>query len=154
MIEKIVSGGQTGADRAALDWAIAREIPYGGWCPKGRRAEDGMVPARYKLRETTTANYLQRTEQNVVDSDGTVALSMRPVLTGGSKRTAAFAAKHLRPLLHLHAGLEDAAMELERFVRTHRIKILNCAGPRASGEPGIAEFVMRVLEEAFRPGNP
>ncbi len=87
MIRKIVSGGQTGADRAALDWAMSRGVPHGGWCPKGRRAEDGPIPARYCLQETEAANYLVRTEQNIVDSDGTVIFTLKAVLSGGSKRT-------------------------------------------------------------------
>lgn len=97
---KIVSGGQTGADRAALEWAISRGIPHGGWCPKGRLAEDGIIPAQYNLHEMKSADYLRRTEQNVIDSDGTVIFT----LTGGSKRTMGFAAKHLRPVLHLCAA--------------------------------------------------
>ena len=87
-ITKIVSGGQTGADRAALDWAIEYEIPHGGWCPKGRLAEDGAIPAQYRLQESQSKNYLQRTEWNVRDTDGTVIFTMEPHLSGGSKRTA------------------------------------------------------------------
>ncbi|MCC6355238.1 MAG: putative molybdenum carrier protein [Verrucomicrobiae bacterium] len=87
IIEKIVSGGQTGADRAALDAAIALGIPHGGWCPKGRRAEDGRIPGRYRLAETPGANYLQRTEWNVRDSDGTVLFTLGKAATGGSRKT-------------------------------------------------------------------
>ena len=87
MFFKIVSGGQTGADRAALDWAISRGVPHCGWCPKGGRAEDGPIPARYCLEESGSANYLVRTERNVVDSDGTVIFTLETELTGGSKRT-------------------------------------------------------------------
>ena len=74
MIEKIISGGQTGADRAALDWAIASGVPHGGWCPKGRKAEDGPIPSCYTLTESPSANYLQRTEWNARDADGTAVL--------------------------------------------------------------------------------
>jgi hypothetical protein len=101
VIEKIVSGGQTGADRAALAWAIERGIPHGGWCPKGRLAEDGGVPARYKLTETFTSRYLQRTESNVRDSDGTVVLTISPILSGGSKKTAFLAKMHKKPVIHI-----------------------------------------------------
>jgi len=76
-ILKIVSGGQTGADRAALDWAIRNGVPCGGWCPKGRRAEDGAIEAKYPLKESSSRSYLQRTEWNVGDSDGTVVFSLR-----------------------------------------------------------------------------
>ena len=84
----LISGGQTGADRAALDFALAANLTHGGWCPRGRLAEDGPIPARYTLRETPSANYLQRTEWNVRDSDGTVVFAVSPCLTGGTKRTA------------------------------------------------------------------
>jgi len=98
---KIVSGGQTGADQAALDWAMKRGVPHGGWCPKGRRAEDGPIGGRYQLKETPSSNYLQRTEWNARDSDGTVVFSVAEVLTGGSKKTVDLARKHGRPVLHL-----------------------------------------------------
>jgi hypothetical protein len=149
MIEKIVSGGQTGADRAALDWAISRGIPHGGWCPKGRLAEDGPIPAKYQLQETSTKNYLQRTEQNVIDSDGTVIFSIRPVLTGGSKRTMDVALKRKRPVLLICPVAKDPAKMLREFVRGCEIKTLNVAGPRASNEPKIADFVMKVLDDTF-----
>ena len=79
-IEKIVAGGQTGADIAALDFAIERSIPHGGWCPLGRKAEDGTIDPRYTLKETPSSGYVQRTEWNVRDSDGTVGFSIAPVL--------------------------------------------------------------------------
>lgn len=83
---KLLSGAQTGADRAALDWAIFRDVPHGGWCPKGRKAEDGKIPPQYQLTETPSASYLQRTEWNVRDSDGTVIFTVAAGLAGGSKR--------------------------------------------------------------------
>ena len=86
MLEKIVSGGQTGADRAALDFAIKQKIPHGGWVPKGGLAEDGPLPKKYKLTEMPTDSYQERTEQNVIDSDGTVIIS-HGKLTGGSAYT-------------------------------------------------------------------
>jgi len=148
ILRKIVSGGQTGADRTALDWAISRGVPHGGWCPKGRRAEDGPIPAHYALQETDSANYLVRTEQNVIDSDGTVVFSIKPLLSGGSKKTADFARKHGKPLLHLHPGIETPGHELAAFIQTNGIKVLNAAGPRLSGEPRIAEFVLAALKAA------
>ena len=102
IVIKIVSGGQTGADRAALDWAIENDIPHGGWCPKGRKAEDGVIDARYELKESTSASYLQRTEWNVRDSTGTVIFTLCAELTGGSKKTADFAKKHQKPWIHFH----------------------------------------------------
>jgi len=85
MLEKIVSGGQTGADIAALDVALKHGFPHGGWCPKGRRSEDGSIPARYNLFETPSASYLERTERNVRDTDGTVVFTLAAKVTGGSK---------------------------------------------------------------------
>jgi hypothetical protein len=150
-LARIVSGGQTGADRAALDWAMARRIPHGGWCPRGRKAEDGPIPRRYRLRETPSESYLQRTEWNVRDSDGTVILSLAGTLTGGSRKTADLAAQHGKPCLHLtgEADWSSAAERLRRFARAHDIRILNVAGPRASTEPEVGEFVRGILDLAF-----
>lgn len=103
---KIVSGGQTGADRGGLDAAIYCNMPYGGWCPKGRKAEDGVIPDKYHLQEHASADYLARTEANVVDSDATVIFTMG-VLEGGSKKTAQFAKKHNKPCLHVDLELLD-----------------------------------------------
>ncbi len=96
MIKKIISGGQLGADQAALDAAIKLEIPHGGWIPKGRMTESGPLPDRYKLQEMTTNSYPKRTEKNVTDSDGTVIISSGK-LTDGSKLTEKLAEKHKKP---------------------------------------------------------
>jgi hypothetical protein len=147
----IVSGGQTGADRAALDWAIGRAIDHGGWCPRGRRAEDGVIPPRYRLSETPSERYEQRTEWNVRDSDGTVILTLSEALTGGSRTTAECATKLGRPWLHVsrQADGEGAADALRRFVADHEIRVLNVAGPRASGEPDVGDFVRTTLDRAL-----
>jgi hypothetical protein len=147
MIKKIVSGGQTGADRGALDWAIANSIAHGGWCPAGRRAEDGVIAERYLLTETSTKAYGQRTKLNVRDSDGTLIISLAAVLSGGSKATADYARALGRPCLHLHRGNACGAT-IRGFIERHRIRVLNVAGPRESREPGIAKFVMKLLTEA------
>lgn len=144
---KIISGGQTGADRAGLDVAIARGIPHGGWCPKGRKSEDGPLPTRYLLTETPSASYLVRTELNAAESDATVIFTLG-ALSGGSKRTADFAKKHGRPFLHvvLVGGREtQAAARLAAFVHLHRIARLNVAGSRESKEPGIHTRAFTVL---------
>jgi len=151
MIQALISGGQTGADRAALDWAIFRRIPRSGWCPKGRKAEDGTLDTRYNLKESPSANYLQRTEWNARDSDGTVIFSIAPMLTGGSLKTQVFATKHKKPCAHIHAGLYAPEAALLRFIAAHGIKSLNVAGPRGSKEPGVYDFVIRVLDGAFFP---
>lgn len=148
---RIISGGQTGADRAGLDVALRRGIPHGGWCPRGRLAEDGPLSARYQLTETSTANYLVRTEMNAARSDATVILTLGP-LRGGSKRTAGFAARHRRPFLHLNLSSGDtssAAEALASFVSAHQVRILNVAGSRESKAPGIHAAVVEVMDAAL-----
>ena len=148
-ILKVVSGGQTGADRAALDWALSHKLPCGGWCPKGRKAEDGAIDAKYPLKESLSASYLQRTEWNVRDSDATVLFSLASELTGGSKETAEFAKKHHKPWIHLAAGDQDVAQRLKDWLTQNAVAVLNVAGPRASKEPGIASFVILTLDAVF-----
>jgi hypothetical protein len=150
-LARIVSGGQTGADRAALDWALAHGLPHGGWCPRGRKAEDGTIALHYRLTETPGDSYVQRTEWNVRDSDGTAILSLSQTLTGGSRKTAELARQYGKPWLHLsqEASRGDAAEQLRRFVLEHHIGVLNVAGPRASTEPDIGRFVRETLDLAF-----
>ncbi len=149
-ILKIVSGGQTGADRAAFDWAIANDIPHGGWCPRGRLAEDGIIPDFYRMRETVSAEYAVRTERNVSESDGTVIFTIGKALTGGSKDTATIATRLKKPWMHIsRADSIDPPEELRLFIKAHRIKVLNVAGTRASKEPLIADFVKATLRAAF-----
>lgn len=154
-IKKIVSGGQTGGDRAGLDFAIKMGIPHGGWCPKGRKAEDGAIPETYMLIETPSANYLQRTEWNVRDSDATVIFTMAGHLSGGSKRTAEFAAKHRKPCLHLprHGGSHEPVLTLQRFVEANNVAVLNVAGSRASKEPELWKWAFETLEAAVLHGS-
>jgi hypothetical protein len=143
----IVSGGQTGADRAALDWSIANGVPHGGWCPRGRRAEDGRIADRYLLKETQGTQYAQRTEWNVRDSDGTVIFTIDPHLHGGAKRTMEFAREYRKPWLHLSqtVPIEENVETLRAFILDHQIAILNVAGSRASMEPEIGAFVGEML---------
>ena len=147
MLKKIISGGQTGADRASLDFAIARGIPHGGWCPRGRVAEDGLIDARYQLAETPSEDPAQRTEWNVRDADGTVIFSISPTLSGGSQKSARFASRYEKPLLHLCRERDrgTAAKKLSDFLLEHQIKTLNIAGPRASEEPEVAKFTLETL---------
>jgi hypothetical protein len=148
----IISGGQTGADRAGLDFAIYNNIPHRGWCPKGRKAEDGGIPPQYQLQETPSSGYLQRTEWNARDSDGTVIFTMGKELTGGSKRTAEFASRHGKPILHLYPGL-GYVMErlLVDFVTNNEIRELNVAGTRGSKDPKVYGFALELLKAAFAP---
>jgi Circularly permutated YpsA SLOG family len=151
LLHKIMYGGQTGGDRAALDRAIGRGIPHGGWCPAGRLAEDGPIDLRYQLKETPSSSYPQRTEWNVRDSDSMVVFSIEASLTGGSKKTVTLAHKHRKPVLHLSrsGGPALSHMELRRFITSNRVQTLNVAGPRASKEPEVAAFVRAVLGQAF-----
>ena len=148
MIRKIVSGGQTGADRAALDTAIKFNIDHGGWVPAGRRAEDGVLPPVYHMEEMDTVHYSRRTERNVREAQATVIIS-RGVLKGGSLLTWKLAQMLKKPCCHLDLHDMDefeAAVVLQSFLRTHPVEILNVAGPRASHEPGIYWSVKGILE--------
>ncbi len=149
-ISKIISGGQTGVDRAALDWAIANNIPHGGWCPKGRLAEDGVISARYILQETPKAEYIQRTEWNVRDSDATVIFSIAPTLTGGSLATKDLAVALQKPCLHMSKAQSTAknVEDFRKFMTEHKVRVLNVAGPRTSGEPEAGVMVVAILDAA------
>jgi hypothetical protein len=145
---KIISGGQTGVDRGALDAAIGLDIAHGGWCPRGRLAEDGRIPDRYELQETDSPEYAVRTERNVLQGDATLILH-RGRLSGGTELTIRLAAQHDRP--HLLIDLDDPPppQEVGRWLRAQGVEVLNVAGPRESQSPGIAaaarEFLTRVL---------
>lgn len=151
-LKKIISGGQTGADRAALDFAIERDIPYGGWVPKGRKTEDGTLPVKYHLQEMPTPNYSKRTEQNVLDADGTVIVS-HGFLTGGSALTREFAIQHHKHWIHIdlnELSLQDAAEKLSSWLMETELTVLNVAGPKAGKDPGIYDAVMRLLKETIK----
>ena len=153
-ITRIISGGQTGADRAALDFAISRGISHGGCIPKGRRTEEGSLPEKYKLREMPTASYPERTAQNVIDSDGTLIVS-RGSLRGGSALTRRLAAQYRKPCLHidLKETLQDEAVpRIREWVNSNAIAILNVAGPRASENPDIYRETLGLLENTFGAG--
>ena len=152
MIRKLVSGGQSGADLAALDVALRHDFPHGGWCPNGRKSADGPLPARYQLTETPSEGYLQRTKWNVRDHDGTVVFTLAATASGGSFKTIEFARKLGKPCLHLSqcgSGSVSHALLLRRFVEEHAIQTLNVAGSSEQREPGIQRWVMQVLEDAF-----
>ncbi|MBI5015831.1 MAG: putative molybdenum carrier protein [Deltaproteobacteria bacterium] len=151
-IERIVSGGQTGVDRAALDAALSLEIPCGGWCPRGRRAEDGPIPARYPLRETPTARYSERTEWNVRDSDGTLVLH-RGRLGRGTQLTLRMAAASARPLLVLDLSESPDPAQVGRWAIARGVRVLNVAGPRESDAPGLHGEAARFLTEALGPAR-
>lgn len=154
MIKKIISGAQTGADRAALDFAINNDIPHGGWVPMGRKAEDGIIPGHYEVREAPTSEYSRRTELNVIDSDGTLILS-HGELSGGSALTEKLAQKHGKPCLHINLNLLtefQATVDITHWINQNGIGILNIAGSRASNDPKIYGATLNILEAVLYLG--
>jgi hypothetical protein len=147
-VDRVVSGGQTGVDRAGLDVAIELGIDHGGWCPNERRAEDGRIPDCYRLTENDSPDYAVRTEQNVIDSDGTLILYFAR-LRGGTELTYRLAQKHRRPcfLVDLHAPKPVDVVQC--WIREQAIRVLNIAGPRASQNEGIYEMARSYLESAL-----
>lgn len=151
VIKKIVSGGQTGADRAALDVAMNFGIPHGGWVPMSRRAEDGMILDKYEMQEMPTSEYDDRTERNVIDSDGTLIIS-HGSLKGGAHLTFDLAAKQGRPCLHIDLTKTNSYRAAELIVQwlgRHEIETLNVAGPRASQDPEIYGATKSILTSVF-----
>lgn len=145
-VRRIIAGGQTGADRAALDWARAHGILTGGWCPAGRRAEDVTIDGRYHLRETPSADYAQRTAWNVRDADGTVVIALSSHLGGGSLLTVEYTAQYRKPCLHLHRADADCGTRLQTFLMAYHFGVMNVTGPQVSTEPGIGACVDAVLD--------
>jgi hypothetical protein len=144
---RIVSGGQTGVDRAALDFAIAHRLEHGGWCPRGRLAEDGVIPAVYDLRETESADSAARTDRNVLDSDATLIITRDRDLFGGTLLTRECAVRHSRPFLVISetADLGRSVAALRAFLERHHVEVLNVAGPRESEAPGLSRFVQKLF---------
>ncbi len=144
LLSKVVSGGQTGVDRAALDVAAALSIQCGGWCPAGRRAEDGSIDARYPLRETPSGQYIQRTEWNVRDSQGTLSIADGP-LSGGTLFTKICVARLHKPYWISETMASPDIDGFRRWLKSYRIETLNVAGPRESDQPGIYERAAALL---------
>jgi hypothetical protein len=158
MLRKIVCGGQTGADRAGLDFAVEVGLEHGGYVPKGRKAEDGRIDDRYHLTELASTSYPVRTRRNATESDSTVIVTLKPELEGGSALAARCAREASRPFLHLHrtgepAGLDcvlETATQLAAFLGAHGVAVLNVAGSRESKEPGVYDFTLAVLREYWQ----
>jgi hypothetical protein len=147
-LDKVISGGQTGVDRAALDAALAAGLPCGGWCPRGRWSEAGPIDERYPLTETTSADPARRTDLNVRDADGTLIIAPAP-LTGGTALTRRIARRRGRPCLVVDPGDETAPERARRWLREHDIHTLNVAGPRESRHPGIHAQALALLRAAL-----
>lgn len=152
MIEKIISGGQTGVDRAALDVALELGIPCGGWCPKGRLAEDGRIPDRYSLVEMPTASYQDRTMKNVRESDATLILAVGDKLEGGTLLTKRCALELHKPVFVVYLDQTFPSIEisyLRAWFVQQNVKTLNVAGPRESKQPGIGHRAKGFLLALF-----
>lgn len=151
-VGQIVSGGQTGVDRAALDWALQRGVVHGGWCPQGRLATDGPLPGHYLLRETDSTGYRQRTKLNVRDSDATLIFNMGP-LDGGTLQTVHFARTLRKPHLVVQLdglALESAVQNVRAWLAEGRFRTLNVAGPREEKRPGVYACVLGLLDACLK----
>lgn len=147
-LTRIVSGGQTGVDRGALDAALAHSFPCGGWCPPGRQAEDGPIDAAYPLQEIPSGGYAERTRRNVEEADGTVVICFGE-LEGGTRLTVQECLARLKPckLIDARETPEERAAELIlHFVETLDIESLNVAGPRRSRVPRAQQYTRAVFE--------
>ena len=149
-LSKIISGGQTGVDRAALDVAMELGFEVGGWCPKGRRAEDGPIDTKYPLVETPTHYYPERTAWNVRDSDGTLIL-YEGEIAGGTRRTIEEARKMKKPRLVVDLENPCSPAWVWQWLREQQIRTLNVAGPRESERPGIYERAANFLRKVLQP---
>lgn len=149
MLRKVISGGQTGVDRAALDVGMCLGIPVGGACPKGRRAEDGPIHAVYPLEELASKDYVDRTRKNVADADGTLIL-YRHTLSGGTALTKKIAEELSKPHIVIDLSKDPNIKDVQRWINDERIETLNIAGPRASTHPGIYQQASHFLKALLR----
>lgn len=147
-IFEVISGGQTGVDRAALDVAMQLGIRHGGWCPAGRLAEDGPISAIYQLLETESAEYRVRTEKNVIDSDATLILYRR-CLSGGTELTRRLAVRYNKPRMLIDLAQGFDLLKIATWISDEHIVRLNVAGPRESGHPGISSQARQFLNRLF-----
>jgi len=152
LLEKIISGGQTGVDRAALDAAIANHFTCGGFCPQGRVAEDGIIAAKYPLEELSSKSYAKRTLENVLSADATLIIYCN-TLKGGSALTSSLCQQHEKLVLLFDAMEGDTtklANKAFQFIQQNSVSVLNIAGPRKSQWPGGYQFTYQCMEELIR----
>jgi len=150
-LDKVISGGQTGVDRAGLDAAMEAGIPVGGYCPKGRLAEDGTIPERYPLTELAGDDYPARTEKNVFESDGTLILNVG-TLSGGTRQTLDFARMHGKPYLVMQLDGDPITDTVRHWAEESSIRVMNIAGPRESKCPGLYNRALVFLRNVFWKG--
>lgn len=149
---KIISGGQTGVDRAALDVALDRCWPCGGWCPDHRAAEDGQISDKYPLRSLVKGGYPERTLQNILDSDATLVIHFGPI-HGGTALTLNLCQEHAKPFLNIDGSsdtLETVVQTIKRFIDNNDVQTLNVAGPRASKSPTAYAYTYALLNRFMR----
>lgn len=148
----ILSGGQTGVERAALDWALAADIAHGGWCPRGRTSQDGPLPERYKLKETEAIGYSQRTRMNVRDADATLIIH-HGLLVGGTRRTLRFADEMKKPvqLVDLSKDWQSQTIHVLAWWSERGLHSLNVAGPSEERVQGIYALTMNLLQQLWPP---
>ena len=147
-MRRLVSGGQTGVDRAALDAALSRGLPCGGWCPRGRLAEDGPIAEHYPLRETPSPAYQERTAWNVRDSDATLILT-RGAPSGGTALTIGLASDLARPVHLVDLTRRPSALAVAAWLAAQQVTVLNVAGPRESQQPGIYGEALAFLSQVL-----
>jgi hypothetical protein len=152
VLSKIISGGQTGVDRGALNAAIALDIDHGGMCPRGRLAEDGRIPDQYRLEEMDSRRYWVRTEQNVIDADATLILYYGR-LTGGTEFTRRMAIKNRKPFFLFDLTIPPELEEVVQWLDDEQVTVLNCAGPRESSCEGIESLAEKLCVELFSAAN-
>lgn len=148
MIKKIISGGQTGVDQAALDAAMSVGVAHGGWLPAGRMTEEGPLPLQYVLQELPGGSYPDRTRENVAAAEATLIIS-RGKLSGGSALTAKIAASMAKPFLHIDLKIlkkTEAVDVIESWLQKCRPGVVNVAGPRASSDPRIYRDAFEIIE--------
>jgi hypothetical protein len=145
---KIISGGQTGADRAALDFALENSIPCGGFCPKGRKAEDGTIPAKYPLSETESDQYDERTQLNIENTDGTLII-YQDKFDLGTELTLGLCNKIGKPVILVKSDDEETIQIIQTWIKINKIKVLNVAGPRISNDPGVFDLTIKILRKIF-----
>jgi hypothetical protein len=161
MLRRIISGGQTGADRAGLDFAIEAGLEQGGFVPKGRKAEDGRIDDHYRLVELPSASYSARTRRNVEAADGTVIFSLEIELAGGSELTLSHVIQSGKPEMRISRAETQAGKDaffrqvwqLRHFIERNEIEVLNVAGSRESEEPGVYAFTLRMLRQYWEDRN-
>ena len=148
MVKKVISGGQTGVDLAALDAAMETTLSVGGACPKGRRYEAGRIPEHYPLQELTSSDYLSRTVRNVLDADGTLVLAFGEP-TGGTLATIECANNHRKPLAVIDLLTNPKVDDAQRWIENHGIRTLNVAGPRGSHDARVYPYAHEFLRHLF-----